>query len=83
MEQIEFFEIPSPCIGVCQANQKGYCLGCYRSREERFNWNSLTLAQKHKVVKLCQQRKRRHKQKLSASKGAQRGTLGSQGELDF
>ncbi|MDO5059238.1 MAG: DUF1289 domain-containing protein, partial [Neisseria sp.] len=25
MEQNDFFAIPSPCIGVCQVNNKGYC----------------------------------------------------------
>ena len=35
MEQPDFFAIPSPCIGVCRANNKGYCIGCLRSREER------------------------------------------------
>ena len=26
MEQPDFFAIPSPCIGVCRANNKGYCI---------------------------------------------------------
>ncbi len=30
MEQPDFFPIPSPCIGVCEANAKGYCKGCLR-----------------------------------------------------
>ncbi|MEM7851989.1 DUF1289 domain-containing protein, partial [Morganella morganii] len=31
-EQLHFFDIPSPCVGICQLNEKGYCRGCYRSR---------------------------------------------------
>ena len=41
MEQLEFFEIPSPCIGVCQVNNKGYCKGCFRSRDERVYWHQV------------------------------------------
>ncbi|RZQ52287.1 DUF1289 domain-containing protein [Pseudoalteromonas phenolica] len=59
MEQIEIFEIPSPCKGICQVNNRGYCKGCYRSREERFAWNSLSNQQKRKVIALCQQRYKR------------------------
>lgn len=59
MEQLEFFAIPSPCIGVCQADNRGYCLGCLRSRDERFGWNAMNDAEKRKVIELCQQRKKR------------------------
>ncbi|WP_265524876.1 DUF1289 domain-containing protein, partial [Providencia rustigianii] len=43
-EQLEFFEIPSPCRGICQTNEQGYCRGCYRTRDERFGWLQLTNA---------------------------------------
>lgn len=46
MEQPDFFPIPSPCIGVCEANAKGYCKGCLRSREERLYWLQMTDSQK-------------------------------------
>ncbi|UOO81557.1 DUF1289 domain-containing protein [Uruburuella testudinis] len=52
MEQLEFFDIPSPCIGVCEANAKGYCKGCLRSREERLYWLGMTDAQKQQVMRL-------------------------------
>ncbi|HKM26696.1 MAG TPA: DUF1289 domain-containing protein [Thiopseudomonas sp.] len=57
MQQLEFFEIPSPCIGVCEANNKGYCKGCFRSRDERLYWLQFSAADKRQVVRLCQQRK--------------------------
>uniref|UniRef100_UPI003FA59090 DUF1289 domain-containing protein n=1 Tax=Gilliamella sp. Nev6-6 TaxID=3120252 RepID=UPI003FA59090 len=38
LDQIEFFDIPSPCKRVCQIDKQGYCITCYRSREERFKW---------------------------------------------
>ncbi|GIU22144.1 DUF1289 domain-containing protein [Shewanella schlegeliana] len=59
MEQLEFFEIPSPCIGVCQSDARGYCKGCLRNRNERFNWLEFSDAQKYDVIRLCKQRKRR------------------------
>ncbi|MFC3031149.1 DUF1289 domain-containing protein [Pseudoalteromonas fenneropenaei] len=63
MEQIEIFEIPSPCRGICQVNNRGYCKGCYRSREERFTWNTMTDQQKRHVIVLCQQRYKRYLQR--------------------
>ncbi|EOW6548988.1 DUF1289 domain-containing protein [Vibrio parahaemolyticus] len=59
MEQLEFFTVPSPCVGVCTSDEKGYCKGCMRKREERFNWLNLTPAQQLHVIKLCRQRFRR------------------------
>ncbi|MFA0085773.1 Fe-S protein [Vibrio sp. 10N.286.49.C2] len=59
MEQLEFFNVPSPCVGVCTVDGKGYCQGCMRKREERFNWLSFTPAQQLHIIKLCRQRYRR------------------------
>ncbi|MBP0601589.1 DUF1289 domain-containing protein [Aeromonas sanarellii] len=59
MEQLEFFPLQSPCIGVCELNNKGYCKGCLRSREERFNWLAMTPAQQQEVMRLCRGRKAR------------------------
>ena len=59
MQQLEFFEIPSPCIGVCEANNKGYCKGCFRSRDERLYWLQFSDTDKRQVVRLCQQRELR------------------------
>ncbi|MCG9737851.1 DUF1289 domain-containing protein [Shewanella insulae] len=68
MEQLEFFEIPSPCIGVCQTDARGYCKGCLRSREERFNWLNFSDAQKNEVIRLCKQRHRRRRLALLKAK---------------
>ncbi|WP_194435278.1 DUF1289 domain-containing protein [Vibrio fluminensis] len=59
MEQLEFFIVPSPCVGVCSVDEKGYCQGCMRKRDERFNWLSMTPNQQLHVLKLCRQRYRR------------------------
>ncbi|AGB82346.1 MULTISPECIES: DUF1289 domain-containing protein [Serratia] len=55
-QQLEFFDIPSPCRGICQADERGYCRGCLRSREERFGWMNMSDAQKRDVLRLCRQR---------------------------
>lgn len=59
MSQLEFFDIPSPCVGICEVNNKGYCKGCLRSRDERLYWLRFTPTQKREVVRLCQARKTR------------------------
>ncbi|GLO60770.1 DUF1289 domain-containing protein [Vibrio sp. MACH09] len=64
MEQLEFFTVVSPCIGVCTSDEKGYCKGCMRKREERFNWLSYTPAQQLHVIKLCRQRYLRKNKKI-------------------
>lgn len=64
-EQLEFFPVQSPCRGICQSDERGFCSGCMRSREERFNWQSFSDAQKQEVLRLCRQRLLR---KLRANK---------------
>ncbi|MBK5072900.1 DUF1289 domain-containing protein [Budviciaceae bacterium CWB-B4] len=56
-QQLEFFDIPSPCRGVCQSDSRGYCLGCFRSRDERFKWMTLSDMEKRDVLRLCHQRR--------------------------
>jgi predicted Fe-S protein YdhL (DUF1289 family) len=56
MQQLEFFKVPNPCVGVCSVDEKGYCKGCMRKREERFNWLSFTPIQQRHIIKLCRQR---------------------------
>lgn len=55
-EQLEFFPVPSPCRGFCQSDERGYCRGCMRSRDERFNWQKMSDSQKQEVLRLCRQR---------------------------
>lgn len=55
-EQLEFFDIPSPCRSVCESGPNGYCRGCFRSRQERFGWNTMSDVEKRDVLRLCHQR---------------------------
>ncbi|OUS40435.1 hypothetical protein A9R00_06050 [Oleispira antarctica] len=59
IDQGEFFHTPNPCRSICTVNNKGFCKGCFRSREERFHWNEFTEYQKHLVVQLCYSREKR------------------------
>ena len=58
-DQGEFFQTPNPCKSICTVNNKGFCKGCFRSREERFHWNEFTEYQKHLVVQMCYVREKR------------------------
>lgn len=59
IDQGQLFHTPNPCRSICTVNNKGFCKGCFRSREERFHWHELTEYQKHLVVQLCYVREKR------------------------
>jgi len=81
MQQLEFFAVPSPCIGVCSVDERGYCKGCMRKREERFNWLSMTPAEQRHVIKLCRQRYRRKVAKSNTEKQPESESHSPQQEL--
>lgn len=57
LDQGELFDIPNPCLGICEVNNRGYCKGCLRSRTERFHWQEFTPFQKQRVVNACARRR--------------------------
>lgn len=65
-KQFELFNIPNPCVGICQSNSKGYCIGCLRSRDERFNWHLKTPQEQRKIIQLLARRKARIAQQVRA-----------------
>jgi len=79
MQQLEFFNIPSPCVGVCQSGPRGYCLGCFRSREERQHWNDIDDGTKRIIVKACNRRKKAYDARKKT--GAKSETHFQQGDL--
>ena len=79
MKQIEIFEIISPCIGVCQSGPKGFCIGCFRSREERVHWVKLEQDVQSKIIKACATRKKRAK----AIKKNKKSATDSSSQLGF
>jgi uncharacterized protein len=92
-QQIEFFDIACPCIGVCQSGAKGYCKGCLRSREERQYWFKLDNHTKHKISQACYQRKQalarkqqkqaRNEEQLSFDKDLEQSLEPTQKEFEF
>ncbi|QUJ05232.1 DUF1289 domain-containing protein [Salmonella enterica subsp. enterica] len=54
-ERLEFFLAASPCRGICQSDERGFCRGCMRSRDERF-MAKIGDAEKQNVLQLCRQR---------------------------
>lgn len=66
MRQIELFTVPSPCIGVCQSGPKGYCTGCFRSREERVNWLKIDDNTKKIINDACMRRKQSYARRIQA-----------------
>jgi len=58
-DQLEMFELPNPCIGVCESGPRGYCRGCLRSRDERFQWHLKPAAEQARILKLLAQRQKR------------------------
>ena len=80
MDQQELFPLKNPCVGVCKANDKGYCQGCLRSRQERQVWQALNNPQKRHVLRLCFQRRK----KLNTLSGLQKTkNLDFSEQLDF
>ena len=63
--QLELFELGNPCIGICQTDERGYCLGCFRSRQERFNWQKMTNAERQEVLRLSRDRSRRKRRSVA------------------
>lgn len=57
--QIEMFDLPNPCIGVCESGPRGYCRGCLRSRDERFQWYDKPEAERAHILKLISGRQKR------------------------
>ncbi len=57
--QLDFFDVPSPCRGVCKSDDRGYCQGCFRTRQERFGWLEFSNMEKQRIIKLCLQREKR------------------------
>tara|TARA_B100001778_G_C18484663_1_gene582058 strand:+ start:536 stop:718 length:183 start_codon:yes stop_codon:yes gene_type:complete len=46
----------SPCIGICQYNDKELCQGCFRTSKEITEWFNLSEKEKRKVIDLLPMR---------------------------
>lgn len=75
MEQLEFFDIPSPCRGICEMNSRGLCRGCLRNRDERFQWQTFSDSRKREILRLCSQRRHKLIQEVLAARARAAGGL--------
>lgn len=46
----------NPCVGICAIDTNGYCLGCFRSDDERSNWYLETVEWRENVLEKVRQR---------------------------
>lgn len=82
MQQLELITIETPCINVCQSDNRGYCLGCFRSRDERFKWAQMTSPEKRKVLELCKSRNKRRIAKEKAKEKAKQNAQPNKNQSD-
>ncbi|WP_245592791.1 DUF1289 domain-containing protein [Advenella mimigardefordensis] len=82
MEQLEFFDIPSPCRGICEVNSRGLCRGCLRNREERFQWQTFSDTRKREVLRLCNQRRHKLIQEILAARALAATGQGADSQAD-
>ena len=45
----------NPCQGICVMDD-GYCIGCFRTKDERRNWYNYTNQQRELILKELEQR---------------------------
>ncbi len=50
-------EPQSPCISVCVLDDKGICMGCYRSAEEVADWLMSDAAGKQAILERAEARR--------------------------
>jgi hypothetical protein len=49
--QIEFPQpVLSPCIGICQLDDRGWCVGCLRSGDEIARWLGMSAAEREHLM---------------------------------
>jgi predicted Fe-S protein YdhL (DUF1289 family) len=47
----------SPCINVCSLDERGWCRGCFRTRDEIAGWIRMSAEQQWSVVRACDDRR--------------------------
>lgn len=47
----------SPCINVCSLDERGYCRGCYRTRDEIAGWIRMSAERQWAVIRACDERR--------------------------
>ncbi|HET7626334.1 MAG TPA: DUF1289 domain-containing protein [Verrucomicrobiae bacterium] len=50
--------VSSPCVKICQLDQRGICLGCFRSLDEIARWSRMTEHEKAQVTAALDERRK-------------------------
>lgn len=50
------FNTESPCIKLCEIDENGMCIGCFRTLDEIGGWMLYTDEQKHKINEQIKER---------------------------
>ncbi|CAM2922978.1 MULTISPECIES: DUF1289 domain-containing protein [Vibrio oreintalis group] len=40
----------NPCVGLCESNINGVCIGCGRTREERYLWYQMSEIEQREIL---------------------------------
>ncbi|MCH8491705.1 MAG: DUF1289 domain-containing protein [Idiomarina sp.] len=59
VNQLEMFDLPNPCVGICESGPRGYCRGCLRSRDERYQWHLKPESERAEILRLLAGRQKR------------------------
>jgi predicted Fe-S protein YdhL (DUF1289 family) len=82
VNQLEMFDLPNPCIGICESRPRGYCRGCLRSRDERYQWHLKPESERAEILRLLAGRQKRRAAFLR-QQGEQEQREQSQQQLDL
>ena len=55
--------VPTPCIGVCEVGEHGYCKGCFREPDEIADWLSLENKEREKIMAELPERRKANEDK--------------------
>jgi hypothetical protein len=47
----------SPCINVCSLDERGYCRGCQRTRDEIAGWMGMSSTRRWEVLRAVEERR--------------------------
>lgn len=42
--------IESPCVNICRLDDRGLCIGCFRTAEEIGNWLNYSAARRKEII---------------------------------
>lgn len=49
-------KIENPCVKICKM-ENGYCIGCFRTQDERMKWYQMSRAEQATTLKILEHRR--------------------------